>query len=96
MADRWGVNFFESHACSGNSLDTNQEGYLDRNIFALNLTGAYSLNGWVDATPNKLQLNFHCLGPHEMEQAHCLIKEFCIVYVPQFKRYGSLYPVLLA
>ena len=31
-----------------------------------------------------------------MEQAHFLIKELYIVSVPQFNRYGSLYPALLA
>ena len=31
-----------------------------------------------------------------MEQAHCLINELYILSVPQFKRYDSLYPLLLS
>ena len=53
------------------------------------------MNGWVDETPKKLYLTFHCLGPHLTEHAHCLIKELYIVSIPQFKRDGSLHPVLL-
>ena len=39
---------------------------------------------------------FHCLGPHVAEQAHFLIKDFCIVSVWQFKLDESLYPVIFA
>ena len=73
MAAHQGVELFESHYRSGHSLGTNQESYLDQNILILDLPGVYALNGWVDATPNKLYPFFHCLGHHVMEQAHCLI-----------------------
>ena len=96
MADHRGVDFFDPHACSGHSLGTNQERYLDQNIRALTLSGAYALNGWVDATPKKLYPPFHRFGPHMTEKYHFLIKELYIVSVPKFKRDGSLYPVLLS
>ena len=54
MAAHLGVNFFKSRARSGHSLGTHQERYSDQNILALILLGACSLNGLVDATPNKL------------------------------------------
>ena len=82
MASHQGVDFFESHTCSGQSLDTNQERLLDQNILTLTLPGAYTLNGWVDATLNKSYPRFHCLGPHVTEQSHFLVKRMYIVYVP--------------
>ena len=54
MVAHRGVDFFERHTRSGHSLGTNQERYLDQNIFALTLLGAYALNGWVDATSKKI------------------------------------------
>ena len=48
MASHRGVNFFDIHARSGHSLETNQERYLDWNTISLILPGAYTLNGWVD------------------------------------------------
>ena len=95
MAAHRGANFFEIHDCSGYSLGTNKERYFDINILALTLKCGYALNGWVYATPKKAYPTFHCLGPHGMEQAHCLIKELYIVSVPQFKQDSSLYPILL-
>ena len=59
MAAQKGVDFFESHALLGQSLGTNQERYLERNVLALTLPGAYALDGWVDATPKKLYPTFH-------------------------------------
>ena len=76
-----GVNFFGIHACVGHSLGTNQERHMEKNIIALTLKGAYALNGWVDATPNKLHPTFHLLGPHLMEQSNFLIKKLYIVSV---------------
>ena len=95
MASHRVVKFFESHDWSGHSLGNNQEKYLDRNIIALNLPGAYDLNGWVDANPKKSNPTFYWLEPHVMEQANCLIKELYIVSVTQLKRDGSIYPVIL-
>ena len=37
---------------------------------------------------------FHYLGTHVTGQAHHLIKELYIVYVPKFNPYGSIYSVL--
>ena len=91
-----GVDFFESHDCSDHSIGTNQERYLDQNILSLTLTGAYALNVWVDATPNKLYPRFHCLVPHVKKKYHFLINELDIVSVPQFDQGGSLYPVPLS
>ena len=66
MESHQDVNFFESHAISGNSLVNNKEIYLDKNILTLNLTGVYTLNGWVDVIPNKLYPRFTSLGTHTM------------------------------
>ena len=95
MASCQGVDFLDSHACSGNSLCTNQESYLDQNILSLTFTDVYALDGWVDKTPKKSYPMFHCCGPHVMEQAHWLIKLLYTVSLPQFKWNDSLYPVLL-
>ena len=96
MAARQGVDFFDSNACYIHSIGNNQESYLDLNIPALTLPGTYSLNGWADATPEKLDPSFHWLGPHVMEQSHFLIKELYIAPVAHLKRYFSIYPILLA
>ena len=58
--------------------------------------GLYALNGWLDENSNKSYPMFHCLVPHVAEQAHFLIKDFCIVSVWQFKLDESLYPVIFA
>ena len=50
MTAHRGVDFFKSHSCSGHSLGTNYERYLDQNILALTFPGVYALIGWVDAT----------------------------------------------
>ena len=96
MASHQGVDFFESHTCSGQSLDTNQERLLDQNTPAIEFPGEYALNVWVYEFPNKYYPKLHCLVPHVTEQAHFLIKELHIVSVTQFKLYGILHPVLLA
>ena len=96
MAAHRGVYFFGSHAQSGYSLGNNQERYMDQNILAITFPGVYSLNRWVDLTPNKSYPRFHCLGPHKTEQAHFLIKDLYIVSIPQFKTDCSIYLVLLA
>ena len=49
----------------------------------------------MDAIINKFYPIFHYLGTHVTGQAHHLIKELYIVYVPKFNTYGSIYPVLL-
>ena len=96
MVTQQGVDFFEIHSLSGHSLVNNQESYLDLNIPALTLPGTYSLNGWADATPEKLDPSFHWLGPHVTEQSHFLIKELYIAPVAHLKQYFSIYPILLA
>ena len=82
MAYHRGVDFSESHDRSVHSIGNNQERYLDQNMLALTLPGAYDLNRWVYATPTKIYPTFHYLGPHVTEQAHFLMKELYIVYVP--------------
>ena len=58
MAACLGVDFFDSYVCSDHSLGTNQESYLDRNIPALTLEGAYDLNVWLYANLNNCTQGF--------------------------------------
>jgi hypothetical protein len=99
MAGHVSCKFYESHVCSGHSLGTSQENYIDRKALVLSVTAGKAISSFRETS-------FYCniyhppgfdiLGLFQQENVEKIIDElYCISgKLSQFRADGHLWPFL--